>query len=451
MNDAQTGEDDRMPPQTEATDAPVTTTTGAPVTEEAAPSTRLRWWTELPLILLVYGAYSAGRLLARGDTASAVDHGLAILRVEKALWLNAEHPLNRLFTREPWIGIPADFWYASLHYLVTPALLVWLFRSRAVRYRAARTWLMTSTFIGLIGFTLFPTCPPRLLDPSHGFVDTMAHYSAWGWWGGEASAPRGLGGMTNQYAAMPSLHVGWSLWCGVILWRFGGGSRLVRAAAVAYPLITTIVVMGTANHYFLDAVAGAAVMGVGLLLAPVVTRIVDQSRVALGLGVVAADRFDGKGGDRGDGGVGATVDGGGRRRVKERAPEPVTPEPATGGSVPAEPTATTPVRAEPAATTPAPAEPSAVAPVPTEPAAVAPTPTEPIATTPALTESAATTPVAAGPVAVGAGVSRGSVSPIVSGGCQTSPGERIPRQRITGTEPGAAPSAAGDGAAAAAR
>ncbi|MFI6205237.1 phosphatase PAP2 family protein [Streptomyces sp. NPDC051041] len=244
---------------------------------EAVPEPRLRWWTELPLILLVYACYSAGRLLARGDVSHAVDHGLAILRIEKALHLNAEHPLNRLFTREPWLGVPADFWYASLHYLVTPVLLVWLFRSRAVRYRAARTWLMTSTFIGLIGFTLLPTCPPRLLDAGHGFVDTMAHYSAYGWWGGEASAPRGLGGMTNQYAAMPSLHVGWALWCGVVLWRYGG-TRTARAAGVGYPLVTTVVVMGTANHYFLDAVAGAAVMGAGLLLAPLVTRGVDRVR-----------------------------------------------------------------------------------------------------------------------------------------------------------------------------
>ncbi|KND41049.1 MULTISPECIES: phosphatase PAP2 family protein [Streptomyces] len=342
-------------PQTEATEAPVTRRTGAPVTEEA-PAARPRWWTELPLILLVYGAYSAGRLLARGDTAHAVDHGLSILRIEKALWLDAEHPLNRLFTREPWIGIPADFWYASLHYLVTPALLVWLFRSRAVRYRAARTWLLTSTFIGLIGFTLLPTCPPRLLDPAHGFVDTMAQYSAWGWWGGEASAPRGLGGMTNQYAAMPSLHVGWALWCGVILWRFGSGSRLVRTAAVAYPLITTIVVMGTANHYFLDAVAGAAVMGAGLLLTPLVLRTADRCRAALGLAAAAEDRFGGFGG--------------------RPAEEPVAPATAA---------------------------------------------------------------------------SRGSVSPIVSGECQTSPGERIPRQRIIEPEPGAVPAEAGDGAAAAAR
>ena len=314
---------------------PKTETT--PGTEAAAPRARLRWWTELPLIMLVYACYSAGRLLVRGDTSDAVDHGLAILRVEKFLHINAEHPLNRLFTREAWLGIPADFWYASLHYLVTPAILVWLFRSRAVHYRAARTWLMTSTFMGLIGFTLLPTCPPRLLSASQGFVDTMAQYSSDGWWGGAASAPKGLGHMTNQYAAMPSLHVGWALWCGVMLWRHGR-TRTARVAAVVYPLLTTLVVMGTANHYLLDAVAGAAVMAAGLFLTPYVLRLVDS--------------------------------------VKERLP-------------------------------------------------------------------------------FVAGSSRVAGSSIVSAGCQTSAGERIPRQRESrfsdGAEPGASSADAGEGAAAAAR
>ncbi|MDQ0961577.1 hypothetical protein QFZ66_005455 [Streptomyces sp. B4I13] len=319
--------------------------TETPGTEAAPRTARLRWWTELPLLVLVYLCYSAGRLLARGDVSTAVDHGLAILRVEKVFYLNAEHPLNRLFTAHAWIGVPADFWYASLHYLVTPAILVWLFRSRTVHYRAARTWLMASTFIGLIGFTLMPTCPPRLLSAGHGFVDTMAQYSSYGWWGGEASAPRGMGGMTNQYAAMPSLHVGWALWCGVMLWRHGG-TRLAKTAGVVYPLVTTLVVMGTANHYFLDAAAGAAVMGVGLLLAPWAMRAADRARVWFA------------------------------SRVPALAP-----------ALPAD--------------SPAPS------------------------------------------------------APVVSGGCQTSPGERIPRQRESrlraGVEPDVSPSDAGDGAPAAAR
>ncbi|MEU7012162.1 phosphatase PAP2 family protein [Streptomyces sp. NPDC046385] len=240
-----------------------------------------RWWAELVLIGAVYAAYSCGRLLARGDVdgaagaAGAVAHGLAILRIEQSLGIDAEHPLNRLFTATPALGIPADFAYASLHYLVTPAVLVWLFRRRPAHYRAARTWLMVSTLLGLIGFTLLPTCPPRLLDAGHGFVDTMARFSAYGWWGGEASAPRGMGALTNQYAAMPSLHVGWALWCGVMLWRYGR-TPLFKALGVAYPLLTVLVVMGTANHYFLDAVAGAAVMGAGLLLAPYATRLADR-------------------------------------------------------------------------------------------------------------------------------------------------------------------------------
>ncbi|WP_017237138.1 phosphatase PAP2 family protein [Streptomyces sp. SS] len=231
-----------------------------------------RWWAELSLIAVVYAAYTGGRLLVRGDEAAAVENGLAILRMEEALGIDAEHPLNRLFTDVPALGIPADFAYASLHYLVTPAILVWLFRRRPAHYRAARTWLMLSTLLGLVGFTLLPTCPPRLLDPVYGFTDTMAHFSAYGWWGGEASAPRGLGGMTNQYAAMPSLHVGWALWCGVMLWRYGR-TPPAKALGVAYPLVTALVVMGTANHYLLDAVAGVAVMGAGLFLAAHVPRV----------------------------------------------------------------------------------------------------------------------------------------------------------------------------------
>jgi len=189
--------------------------------------------------------------------------------------------VNRLFTREPWLGVPADFWYASLHYVVTPAVLIWLFRARAEHYRAARTWLLISTFIGLIGFTLMPTAPPRLLPGGDGFIDTMAKYGSYGWWGSDASAPRGMGHLTNQYAAMPSLHVGWSLWCGIMLFRFGRHWTL-RALGVIYPVMTALVVMGTANHYLMDAAAGVLVMGIGFVLGAPALRVVDSLYARLG-------------------------------------------------------------------------------------------------------------------------------------------------------------------------
>ncbi|SEG79321.1 PAP2 superfamily protein [Actinacidiphila yanglinensis] len=249
----------------------------------AAYRGRLRWWTELPLIAVVYALHSGARLLVRGDVSGAVQHGADILHFEQIVHLDPEHWFNRLFTDHAFLGVPADFAYASLHYIVTPSVLVWLWRRRPTHYRVARTWLMLSTLIGLIGFTLVPTAPPRLLTGHHGFIDTMAQYGSYGWWGTDASAPRGMGDLTNQYAAMPSLHVGWSLWCGIMLFRYGR-HWTVRTIGVLYPLVTAFVVMGTANHYLMDAAAGVLVMGVGFLLAKPALRMVDALYARYGVG-----------------------------------------------------------------------------------------------------------------------------------------------------------------------
>ncbi|WP_333770550.1 phosphatase PAP2 family protein [Streptomyces sp. IBSBF 2435] len=251
----------------------------------AAYRGRLRWWTELPLIAVIYALYSGARLLVRGDVNDAVEHGADILHFEQLTHLDPERWFNQLFTHHAFLGVPADFAYASLHYVVTPSVLVWLWLRRPTHYRNARTWLMVSTLIGLVGFTVVPTAPPRLLPGAHGFMDTMAQYGSYGWWGTDASAPRGMGHLTNEYAAMPSLHVGWSLWCGIMLFRYGR-NWFVRALGVIYPLMTAFVVMGTANHYLMDAAAGVATMGVGFLLAKPALRVVDglQARVRRRLG-----------------------------------------------------------------------------------------------------------------------------------------------------------------------
>ncbi|WP_405581905.1 phosphatase PAP2 family protein [Streptomyces sp. NBC_01190] len=241
----------------------------------AAYRGKLRWWTELPLVAVIYALYSAARLMVRGDVNDAVKHGADILHFEQFTHLDPEHFFNRLFTHHAFLGVPADFAYASLHYVITPSVLVWLWLRRPTHYRMARTWLLVSTMIGLLGFTLVPTAPPRLLPGGHGFIDTMAQYGSYGWWGTDASAPRGLGHLTNQYAAMPSLHVGWSLWCGIILWRYGR-HRVVRCLGLLYPMVTALVVMGTANHYLMDAAAGVATMGIGFLLAKPLLRLLDR-------------------------------------------------------------------------------------------------------------------------------------------------------------------------------
>lgn len=229
-----------------------------------------RWWRELAGIAVIYGVYTAIRGFKNDDLVAADRIGWALLNWERAWNLDPEQFLNDILTKVTALAVPACYFYATLHYILTPVVLVWMYRRHPRHYLAARSTLLLATLLGLIGFWLLPTTPPRLLDGS-GLNDTMAQVSAWGWWGGEASAPRGLGGLTNQYAAMPSLHCGWALWVGYLLVRHAR-RPWARAAGMLYPLLTTLVVMATANHYFLDAVAGFAVIGLAAAVVALVRR-----------------------------------------------------------------------------------------------------------------------------------------------------------------------------------
>lgn len=239
-----------------------------------------RWLREILLVVVVYFAYDGSRLLANGAPDPAIAHGNALLRWEGWARLNPEPWLNDLFSQHISLGLPADYIYATLHYLVTPLVLIWMWREHKPHYRLARTQLGLATAAGLIGFLTFPTAPPRLLDSSAGFTDVMAQYSSAGWWAGDASTPRGLEAMTNDFAAMPSLHVGWALWCGLMLFRYAR-HRAVRIAGLLYPILILLVVMGTGNHYLVDGLAGAAVMiAAGLSAAPYL-RLYDALAIRL--------------------------------------------------------------------------------------------------------------------------------------------------------------------------
>ena len=114
------------------------------------------------------------------------------------------------------LSLFGSFWYATAHYVVTAVVLVWLYRRGADVYVPARRALLVGTIIALVAYLLLPTAPPRLFG---GYADVLALTSGDGWWGGDASAPKGLGGLTNQLAAFPSLHAGWALWVAMVLQR----------------------------------------------------------------------------------------------------------------------------------------------------------------------------------------------------------------------------------------
>jgi hypothetical protein len=230
-----------------------------------SPKTRLSdidWhlpsvWRELVLVVLFYGAYTVTRLfLSPAGTGPAFGHAEDILSLERALGIDVELGLNKALVATPWLAQAANLFYATAHFVVTLGVLVWLYRRRPAYYHRLRTALMAATAVALAGFWLYPLAPPRLIG--QGFVDPVAALHSFGLY-----SARGSGELTNQFAAMPSMHAGWALWCGIVLVLLSG-RRWVKTAGAVYPSVTVAVVVATANHYVLDIVAGFAVVAVTL-------------------------------------------------------------------------------------------------------------------------------------------------------------------------------------------
>ncbi len=212
---------------------------------------------EFAFLAVLYVAYSASRLLASNDFAPARGRALDILTFEQSWRIDLESWLNDLFVQHDWLGVFGSYWYATTHYLVTMVVLIWIYRRSASEYVTARRSLAFATIIGLMFYLVMPTAPPRLIDGM--YVDVLNFYSYAGWWGADASAPKGLGGMTNELAAFPSLHAGWALWVALVLIR-AGVPKFVQGLGLAYAATMAIVIVGTGNHWVLDAVVGWAVV-----------------------------------------------------------------------------------------------------------------------------------------------------------------------------------------------
>ncbi len=213
---------------------------------------------ELAVVTAAYAIYTTSRLLADGSLARGRDRAGKVQALERATHLNVEASLNHAASAHAWVAVPMSLWYASLHYLVTPAALVWIYCRRPDAYPRARNVLAVATGLGLLGFLLAPTAPPRLMGTE--YVDTLARYSNYGWWSTHASAPVGLGRFTNELAAMPSLHVGWAVWVACALYPLV--SLPWRLTTIAYVASTSVVVVATGNHWALDALVGGALLPV---------------------------------------------------------------------------------------------------------------------------------------------------------------------------------------------
>jgi PAP2 superfamily len=223
-----------------------------------AAGRRPRLYREILLIALCYSAYSLVRNLVPTTHTTALRLGRRLLGLERFFHADPELSLNHLFVHERWLGVTANYYYATLHFVVTPTVLAWLYLRRQDRYVFYRRLIFATTVLALVGFYLTPLAPPRMLP---GFVDTVL---AWHTHGLYASGASPVGSVSNQYAAMPSLHTGWALWCAIAV-ADNVRRRWAKVLAFCYPAATIVVILGTANHYLLDAVGGAVTLTCGYL------------------------------------------------------------------------------------------------------------------------------------------------------------------------------------------
>ncbi|MBD0747111.1 bifunctional glycosyltransferase 87/phosphatase PAP2 family protein [Streptomyces sp. CBMA152] len=214
---------------------------------------------ELLVIRVGYSAYSHIRLAASAGRETAEAHGRTVVSIERALHIDIEHWANHSIQHAKWLLSFFNFYYETFHFIVPLTILGVLYVRRPADYRWARSALGFATLLGLVGFWLFPLAPPRLM-PGMGFIDTVH--------GPQDLANPEYGPMTqvtNQYAAMPSLHFGWSLWCGIVI-AVVAPKLWMKALGLLHPLFTVCAIITTANHWVLDAIGGATVVGAGFAL-----------------------------------------------------------------------------------------------------------------------------------------------------------------------------------------
>ena len=218
---------------------------------------RTRWWVEALTIAWLCWVYDAITNLAPLRVHAALSHAQGVLSLERSLHIDPEQALDRWLAGRHTLGLLLSYYYDNAHFVVTLGLLGFLWWRRADIYRPLRNSLVLANAIAFGVFWLYPVAPPRMLP---GFVDVVAASDTVGSWHSGA-----LASAANQYAAMPSLHIAWALWCTVVVWRISTRGW-ARAVAVVYPLVTAFAVLSTGNHFVLDLLGGLATIAASLLI-----------------------------------------------------------------------------------------------------------------------------------------------------------------------------------------
>ncbi len=230
---------------------------------------------EVLIFLAALAVYQVSRGFVVGDPLLAQANANSIVAFERANGLFYEGTIQRWTVDHLGLASVMNYLYISAHWVVTTAFFVWLYMRRRAIYPLIRNTFLVANGIALIIYMAFPVAPPRLFE-GDGLIGTLSSVSNIDLQGGVFS------GLFNPYAAVPSMHFGYALMIGVAGLLLLRGWHL-RIAALLYPVIVFVMIVGTANHYILDAIAGGAVLvlGFGIVWAVVIARRAD-ARIAAG-------------------------------------------------------------------------------------------------------------------------------------------------------------------------
>ncbi|HYJ70628.1 MAG TPA: phosphatase PAP2 family protein [Nocardioidaceae bacterium] len=229
-----------------------------PAVGPPTPTRRMlgRLGIELAWVVGMLGLYNVGRYIAKQHVAPAFDNAMQLWDFERWMKIPSEQTLQAtVLNAWPWGIEMANRYYATVHFPLTLAFLVWMFLRRPDHYLWIRRSLVILTCAALVGHLAFPLAPPRML-PQLGFVDTgvLFNMSVYG--------ADGANSIANQYAAMPSLHVAWAALVAVGL--ITSTRTRWRWFWMIHPALTLAVVVVTANHYWLDGIIGLLLLIIAL-------------------------------------------------------------------------------------------------------------------------------------------------------------------------------------------
>lgn len=235
------------------------------------------WWVEIILVATLDLVYESIRNASKSRPEAAYRNAMKIIDWQTTIGINHEKAIQDWSLHYIPVIVVSNYFYGSAYMAVTIAALIFLYRRFPDDYPLWRNTLGVGTFMALIGFATFPLMPPRLLDAHtgqamFGFIDTLVRYPTF--WSFESPTMESI---SNQFAAMPSLHCGWALWGAMAFWP-RVKSWWAKTLTILYPAVTVYVIVATANHYFLDAVGGFMIFMISYGIASLFTRSGEQRR-----------------------------------------------------------------------------------------------------------------------------------------------------------------------------